>query len=216
MAWEEEFKSNLLEVLYRADQPRHPAGSPEGGRFAPASGGGVPATGSGLSLEAEAKVRSAESEIVTSLVEIGVAFDKDGNELFRVEGSVDKIYFDDDKAMELWGEVLTHNHPTGNATFSVQDVLAAEALHLEEIRVVTDEYLCVLTKPEGGWRSFYTSPSGSGNQSLSKHISDIRLDTFVEFAQRGGPTPTDAEVYHEMWTRVSKELDISYTRTQRR
>lgn len=38
--WEDKFKDNLLEVLYRADQPRHPAGSPEGGRFAPAGGTG--------------------------------------------------------------------------------------------------------------------------------------------------------------------------------
>ena len=212
--WEEKFKTNLLEVLYRPDQPRVPAGVPEGGQFA--SDGG----GSGfLSDEGETRVRAVEDGIVGSPVEIGVAFDKDGNELFRVQGTEDSVSFSPDQVRMMVGQVLTHNHPTGSS-FSPSDVLVAQQAGLKEIRAVGKDYVYKISGPGGRWKQEYTSQSTGTTASLATHIENIAgrvYDELVATVYAGAMSASEANSvhHHTLWTRVSEDIGLQYGRTAR-
>lgn len=103
-----------------------------------------------------------EDSIRNNHTETGALFDDHGNKLFNIKGDAHTLHLTDEQRKLLEGNILTHNHPTGNMTFSDNDIKFALEYKLKEMRAVTRDYDFVLDLKWGG-KDIYTVPQWSVN-----------------------------------------------------
>ena len=108
--------------------------------------------------------------------------------------------------------VFTHNHPGGNS-FSPEDIYLAAVYDIAEIRVVGKKYRHRLVRPAAGWsEQFWRSTI---RPSLRKHQEDVTAE-LNDAIYKGRMTAEEAEqqYWHEIWSRVAKEIGFIYVRTE--
>lgn len=96
-----------------------------------------------------------EKGIFSKAYEVGIAYDKNGKELFRLKGSESKVTLTHHQAEQLRGNIFTHNHPS-NAPFSDTDLWMMWKYQIAEIRVVTKQGVFSAAYPET-WKKEFTT-----------------------------------------------------------
>lgn len=165
---------------------------------------------------------AAEKEIRGLTYEQAIYFSPDGRRLVQVRGDEKSFTVPEKEFNSLRGvnATMTHNHPSGHKyspsdprhrgdSFSIQDVRQAAYLGLSEVRAVTPTRRFWMKPPKGGWQEHHwrkTIPD-----SYKKHYDTV-LPDLVHQVRAGRITQAEANarLYHEVWSRVSKELGISY------
>jgi hypothetical protein len=208
MSWESKFKDNLLQILYRVDQPRD-----EKGRWT--SGG----AGGSATDDVEAKIQAKEAEIAGNSYETGIAFDKEGNELFRVKGDETSVSFTRKEKDQLKDNILTHNHPT-DVSFSINDIQFMITTEMAEMRVVTDTAVYSI-KPNPDWAAKDRLERLALEMSVTRDYSKVVVGTHEKLRPRLVKDPTydlralENEMYHMTWSQVVEMQGMEYKRTPR-
>jgi len=78
-----------------------------------------------------------EKSISKEAIEHGYVIDKDGNVILTKTGDANKIGFTKDEVKKMKDNILTHNHPGEDISFSLEDVMIVSKAKLKEIRAVT-------------------------------------------------------------------------------
>lgn len=184
------------------DQPRTPAGSPEGGEFASSGGGGAGGgggkeTNSGTSpgRAAIAKAEAADSPHWTAKTETGFAALADGTSI-EISGTKDALEINPADRKKFRDVTLTHNHPPGSDTLSGADVAWARWADAKEIRAFgTDakgqRWIATATRPPGGWPKAtnvdfmiaYNNASGKDRKSMIPRVAKGELSLDDAFNQ---------------------------------
>lgn len=169
-------------------------------------------------------LREREDTIRNQRFETAIAWDADGKEVLVKDGQQYSVDFTEQEAAKLKGTVFTHNHPRGldypandpramGNSFSIEDIFFASKWEIGEIRAVTPKQRFSMKPPDGGWNKDYLA--NTLRPSVLAHHANIRVE-YLERIARGIMTPEEAEArhYHELWTRVSSELGLHYTREE--
>lgn len=110
-------------------------------------------------VDVESVVRVAEAEIAGLPYEVVIVFNAStGAEIFRKNGGADGIGLTRDEALRAKGAIMTHNHPAGNAVFSLNDLQLGEYVNVRQLRVVAPNLArCVVTRPSHAiaWRGAF-------------------------------------------------------------
>ena len=131
---------------------------------------------------------SVERQIAGAPVEVGFAFDADGNVLVRRVGKVDVLRFSGEDMQAMQGHTMTHNHP-GRGFFSVADIEFACTVDLSEIRAVAGKRVYSLKRPAAGWNlGLFTAKYESEyrkivrsyqQRGISRAAADLRMNNLV-------------------------------------
>lgn len=206
---------------YNPEQPRVPAGNPEGGQWgAGGSGGGggsgdapAPSGGDSGSKADAPGTYGVEAKIAASLAEFENAHASDPIESARAvarDGSVmmDKssgrenaVEFSKEEMEKLRGQgvTFTHNHPHGNS-FSFDDIDHAHKIEAKEIRAVTKDAVFRMRPGSEGW-----FPTQVGlKMAFAKYDTQVH-DEFVGKIAAGTMTIPEANAahYNEVWRRIA-------------
>lgn len=95
------------------------------------------------------KLYQQERTISANDYETAVLYDKNGNELFSVEGNAGEVRFTKEQIEQMKGSILTHNHPNGTV-FSPEDVYMLYKGQLAEIRACNIQGVYIL-RHIGDW-----------------------------------------------------------------
>lgn len=180
--------------------------------------------------------RAVESEIWKKPIEYAHAFNPDGSVTLSKSGDESSVYFSESELLRLKDTVFTHNHPSGlkypasdprheGTSFSMPDVGLSIRHDLAEMRAVTPVWVYSLKRPTSGWESLVRPPKKNATRedmvdtmldSFRKHNSGVRN----EFARRifeedFSIAAAEAAHHHEVWSRVSGDLGLDYTRSRR-
>lgn len=159
--------------------------------------------------------------------ETAVAFDKDGNEVFRKKGGKTSVAFTLEEVSKFKDTVLTHNHPIGwenpensigrvGSSFSPADIKIAIAADMAEIRACGPVFTFIMKRPKGGWpiseteflkiqrKVDYDMQDELG--SLIRNSDRAHKDKVIERA--------NAIHYHLVWKRFCKMYGIEYTKVK--
>ncbi len=170
------------------------------------------------------KVAILERRIRKQRFESAAAWDADGNLLLFKDGQQSSVSFSNSEIQRIRGSVFTHNHPggwrhpeddprRGGNSFSIDDMAVATKAQLKEIRAASPLYNHSMKPPAGGWdeeffrSSIYPTYRRVEMQVQSEGILAIRAG-FKTMAQ------AEADFYHDVWTRVSRELGLIYERVK--
>jgi hypothetical protein len=140
-------------------------------------------------------------------------FDAAGTVLLEKDGGKGSVSFDASELALMKDAVLTHNHPTAGGSFSPEDIHLAAKYDMAEIRAVGKTYRHSASRPVLGWsEQFWDSAI---RPSYRRHEADVMRE-FRAAILNGSMTVTQAEQqhWHEIWTRVAKEVGFAYVRTQ--
>lgn len=159
--------------------------------------------------EALAKI---EEEIATAPVEHTAVLDAMGNVLLRKQGDAYRVGFTRDEQSQLKDAVVTHSHPVVSS-FSLADIRMLIKHDIAEMRAVDAEYAYSAVRPPEGWAT-------EEKAALLKAMEDIEAAVMGEFMDklvRGNITEAqfEAEVYHEVWLRVTAMTKLIYSRKLR-
>lgn len=149
-------------------------------------------------------------------------FDADGNVIFAKTGGESSVPFDDHEIELARGHILTHNHPNGRKypksdprhqgnSFSSADLHFSCLASLTEMRAVTPVWDYSIKPPAGGWNLAYWR--NTLEPTFRKHEAEVRLEFGRKILSKELSIPkAEANHWHEIWKRVSKELGLNYTR----
>ena len=160
-------------------------------------------------VDVEDKIRNRKTEKAYIL-------DDDGNILLEKVGDEKSVRFTDREAELFRDATLTHNHPSGTA-HSKADVLLAEEYKMKEIRAVGSKYNHSIKPPDSGWAEYYRNEKTRKIQTLSEHYDrknqEIR-EIFIPQLEKGiiDINNVDELHQHRLWTELSEEIGIKYTR----
>lgn len=173
---------------------------------------------------AQAELDRADQEIRDLKNEHSVVVDPvTGERLFIVQGNEDSIQYNNEEYDDLYGKMMTHNHPVspdvvrlkngvgvdGN-TFSVADIRLAIDRNAPEIRAVGGKFLYVLKPPASGWSS--VSKDGV-TQLVERYERQFQQEVVKEILLgkldwRLG----DLEMAHRVLKQVSQDTGMFYER----
>lgn len=167
-------------------------------------------------------VRAREDAIRPQRFESAYAVAADGTVLIEKDGGHTYVDFSPEEIAALRGRgaVFTHNHPlgwevpegdprrTGNS-FSDADIDVACDAEVAEIRAVTPRRRYWMRPPAGGWNAAYWREI---LYPTHQHFHAQVRGEFMREIRRGTMTTQEAEAQHnhEVWSRVTKELEIPY------
>lgn len=169
-----------------------------------------------------AEVDATEAQIRTMRVERAVFFDARGNRLADVTGDKNSYRLSEKEfdALRGAGATMTHNHPGGwdhapnnprhqGSSFSLADIRQAAALNLAEVRAVTPTRRFWMKPPMGGWKEDHWQTTIP--KAYKRHDSAVLAD-LVQQVRVGRLTADEANArhYHEVWTRVARDIGASY------
>lgn len=100
------------------------------------------------------RLRVMEQQLSKLHFEVAVVYSAEGNELARVKGQCDSVDVNEVEE-QVYGGILTHNHPDGGF-FSRGDVGLAHEADLMELRAVrkgNPAQVVIMCRPDGGWDS---------------------------------------------------------------
>ncbi len=160
---------------------------------------------------------SEESKIAGNTdFETALAFDRDGNIIFRKKGVKDQVEFTQAEIERMRNSPLfTHNHPSGSS-LSAQDVHFATGVNINEMRAVGQDYAYSIAHAGERWPEW-----SKLNAEIQHWNAQVRKEFWAKI-QAGTMHAKNAEFlhWHEVWTRLSNAPTfknvIKYTRTRRR
>lgn len=167
-----------------------------------------------MSAEARAKVHAVEARIRTLDHEEGHAFSHTGEVVATgVPLSPTKLEWSKD-LVKLPGNVVTHNHPT-DASFSAKDVEFASLTQLAEIRAVGPRFTFSLRPKAGDFTRALWLEHGTEIQVAEEQVRTLwRKAKVVHGAQSAKAAKVLQTQSHKLWLRLSKRLELTYSRTQ--
>ena len=131
---------------------------------------------------------SVERQIAKAPVEVGFAFDANGQVLVRRVGKTAVLRFSREDMYAMKEHTMTHNHP-GRGFFSVADIEFACTVDLREVRAVAGKRVYCLKRPAAGWnltlfRAKYDSEyrkivRSYQQRSIGRAAADQRMNNLV-------------------------------------
>lgn len=161
----------------------------------------------------EQAITEKEKLIANLPHERAYVFDAAGTVLLEKDGGKSSVNFDASEFALMKDAVLAHNHPAIGGSFSPEDIHLAAKYDMAEIRAVGKAYRHSASRPAPGWsEQFWDSAI---KPSYRRHEADV-IREFRAAILSGSMTVTQAEEqhWHEIWTRVAKEVGFAYVRTQ--
>ncbi len=204
----------------KAARMRSPS-SGSGSGFPPT---GVPptATSGGGYSAAEQTIRQIEDRIRTNPTESLHAVDQNGNVVLSKQGAQYEVDLSPAEIALLRDTIVTHNHPrglgftssdprSGGNSFSRDDICTACDASVAEMRAVTPVWRFIMKRPASGWDTQYWQQVIY--PVFRQHDLQVGLD-FWQAIGNGAMTRAQAEAqhYHEVWTRVARDLGLDYRR----
>ena len=122
------------------------------------------------------------------------------------------VSFTPDHVRSMRGNALTHNHPSGRS-LSVEDISLAMRVGLSEIRAVGSTGYTYSMRPKKGrpWsESFLVNTLGPALQRIGP-VVQRELERMI-LARQITPDEANFRLWHDIWTRVSREIGVHYTR----
>ena len=191
----------------------------------------VPADPNGVGREADGTEQNPTQAALTEArsIELGIRadpieslhfVDDTGRVVFSATGGRDYVVVPPEAMIAARNMTLTHNHPRGSS-FSLEDIQIAAGANVLQMRVVGNvnalgkAYTYTMTRPADGWRSVGLDKI---QDSFRKNDGAVRAAnwskiTAAPFAERNSMIKTaEANHYHQVWQRVSKELGLRYRR----
>jgi SPP1 gp7 family putative phage head morphogenesis protein len=151
-------------------------------------------------------------------------FNQNGKLVMLKHGGASRVYVTPAEMRKLNNAVLTHNHPAGwnfaptdprhvGNSFSIEDIKTACYGNLSHIRVITPQYRFVMSRPAGGWDKNYFDKV---IQPIYNKYEDEVKKEFMNKIEKGDISIEQAIAnhFHEIWSRVSRELGIEYIREE--
>jgi len=158
-------------------------------------------------------IKETEAQLIKRKTEKAVVFDDDGSIFFEKEGHEERVSFSvNDEARLFEDKILTHNHPKGSS-FSMGDVKLAMTFNLKGIRACGSRHRYYLNRPASGWsREMWEKKI----KPLAEKIHNDVFQQFSELVDKGELTPEEASYrhWHEVWSRVAKEVGLDYGREE--
>ena len=146
-------------------------------------------------------------------IEHATLFTPDGGVLVsKTSGKPDRVAFTRYETGQFQGNILTHNHPRGTS-LSSQDVGLAAHYGLAEIRASGRFAKYSLEAPAQGWDADYWT--NFIEPLYKKYNLEVRSE-FWNTIRSGAMTHDEAELRHahEVWTRVARDLHLTYKRVE--
>jgi hypothetical protein len=157
-------------------------------------------------------LRETEAQLIKRKTEKAVVFNDDGSIFFEKEGNENSVTFSVDELQLFEDKILTHNHPRGSS-FSMDDVELATFWNFKGIRACGSQYRYYLNRPASGWsREMWKKKI----KPLAEKIHNDVFQQFSELIDKGKLTPEEANYrhWHEVWSRVAKEVGLDYGREE--
>ena len=157
-------------------------------------------------------LRETEAQLIQRKTEKAVVFDDDGSIFFEKEGNENSVTFSVDELRLFEDKILTHNHPRGSS-FSMDDVELVTFWNFKGIRACGSQYRYYLNRPASGWsREMWKKKI----KPLAEKIHNDVFQQFSELIDKGELTPEEANYrhWHEVWSRVAKEVGLDYGREE--
>ncbi len=157
-------------------------------------------------------LRKTEAHLIKRKTEKAVVFNDDGSIFFEKEGDKNSVSFSVDKLRLFEDKILTHNHPRGSS-FSMDDVELVTFWNLKGIRACGSQYRYYLNRLASGWsREMWKKKI----KPLAEKIHNEVFQRFSELINKGELTPEEANYrhWHEVWSRVAKEVGLDYGREE--
>ncbi len=174
----------------------------------------VPSTVEGLPPAVARQMLILEHVFTENDFETAAIVDKDGNRVMvQSQGHPSQVSFTKDEIAKVRGNYFTHNHPSSRS-FSLDDIrLSATHGPLEMRAAGNDGTVYRMSSPRGEvWPS-----AERVSESHALHDRGVQAE-FMLRIERGELSVADAnrEHAHEVWTRVSKDLGLNYSRDESR
>lgn len=136
-----------------------------------------------------------------------VAYDLQGNEVLRLDGTADEVMIPRAAYGMLRNSVVTHNHP-GGRSFSEEDIMTAVELDLIELRAVSREFTYRLRRPGRGW--------GARAMDELQDAYDAASRTVDHLVATGRATQEVAGqlAHHELAKQFAARVGAQYRRNQ--
>ncbi len=182
--------------------------------YIPGDGEDIPSAGLETPLtkeQVETRIQAGEAGIRKKGMETGIAYDKEGIEIFRQKGTTNSVAFSPAQRELMNGQTVTHNHPSGSS-FSRADIHVCNKLNLVEMRAIGYNRL------GEGWRHRATiirprhmRPETMGiriNEAVNLAEDKIMLLHDVEIAA-GRMTYKEgkARFMHDVWEYIASTQD---------
>ena len=169
--------------------------------------------GSAGSKKKNEAIKEFEQRVAKEKTEYAIATDENGDVLFEKKGDASSVAFSLDeisKIKESGNATLSHNHPSDNP-FSREDLMFAVRHNVAEMRVVSENYMNVLKRPDKGWPDF-----GRVDLIIGENV-DVHFNDAKKLYQSGKIT---AEVANQVYLdNVAKDMSAwigaKYERTKR-
>ena len=157
-------------------------------------------------------LRETEAQLIKRKTEKAVVFNDDGTIFFEKEGNEKSVTFSVDELQLFEDKILTHNHPRGSS-FSMDDVHLATYWNFKGIRACGSQYRYYLNRPASGWSQEMWKKK---IKPLAEKIHNDVFQQFSELIDKGELTPEEADYrhWHEVWSRVAKEVGLDYGREE--
>lgn len=136
-----------------------------------------------------------------------VAYDHDGNEILRLDGTEDEVKIPHAAYALLQNSIVTHNHPVGHSP-SEEDVITAIELNVFELRAVSRGFTYRLRRPERGWGRRAIDELQGAYDDVSRVLDQLVASgtTTQEVADR--------LAHHELAKRFAARVGAQYRRHQ--
>lgn len=157
-------------------------------------------------------IKETETQLIKRKTEKAVVFADDGTIVFEKAGEKSSVSFTPDELRLFENNILTHNHPSGSS-FSMDDVELATFWNLKGIRACGSQHRYYLNRPASGWsREMWKKKI----KPLAEKIHNDVFRQFSELINKGKLTPEEANYrhWHEVWSRVAKEVGLDYGREE--
>jgi len=170
-------------------------------------------------------VRAKEEEIRKNRFESAFAVDETGRVILDKRGRQFQIDFTQEEVARLRasrGVILTHNHPRGwdypaggplraGSSFSDVDIQFACLVEATEVRVVSPTRRYFLRPAASGWdRDYWENVL---NPVYVRHKADVQRQFRLRVQSRQMSwEEAGAEDMHEIWSRVTAEIGLTYDR----
>lgn len=172
---------------------------------------GIVLNGNKHSPRLKRNLAKVEALIRDKKYEIGYAFNKNGEIIWKKSGNVNSIKADETlRKGYLKNSVFTHNHPNGSS-FSVIDIMSLLRYHISEIRAVGSGYTYIMKLPEGFSYSFKSlrkivQEINKAGKKVEEEINRDELDSSL------GLDVPDKDYNHILWTIMAEKSGLKYER----
>jgi len=170
----------------------------------------------------EEKLAAVEARIRPQRFESAAVLDGNGNQVFFKDGAQFSVTFTPQEVALMRDNIITHNHPRGwghpvddprrgGNSFSIEDLRLASKGQVREMRAVSPWYDFSIAPGEKGWNYEYFKNAIA--PAFQKADDEFYSEAMRAIADRKMTlAQAEADRYHVIWERVSKQLGLKYTR----